>query len=1290
MRRLSGLVFLVLMGLVVPGRATTWFVRSGGSDTADGKTAPTAFKTLTRAAAMFDHGDSLVIGPGTYRESVLVADRFSADGAQMAITGDESGRQTGGAAGPVVLIPATPTQSALALSRVRNLAVSGLTFRGPGQGLKLEKCHQVAVARCSFDGLARGLAIAASRQVSVTSAVFARNTIALFCQGSSDTALDHLTLAGSTSVGILALNCGPGTIRNSILTGNNTNLIGDNVSEGNWTSDYNVITGTCGVWGDVPAVAKIHEWTAASGLERHSVFVAPAFVNPDNYDLHPDPQVTWPGGLPGMNIGQMQPQLQSKPGQTSLLDRDGKPFRTRGTAVGAGAYDYPDPRPAAGWKKLAVKFEGTGPRQSAAVYLPDDTLVRSLVADAAGLTELYWDGLDDLGKPVPAGNYVAKVLTHDVRLVDDGSFGDNGNPLGAYNCDNANRVVGLPDGGFIITTIYDEGQYPLRRYSASGQSTYATGFSDGDFSALARRDDDLYAIVGKGEGTRLIHLVLPGERVKMANGAEGFPVLNANEKDAAVMGLAVVGDDAFVSVSGPNLSVVRVVDLKTGARKADWPVAAVGDLAADGKDQLWVISGKEIQHLTPAGARAAHFDTGLPTPRYLAAGVDRLAVIDGEAGKVAILDGAGHILRTMGQPRQVGEFTPVSVEAWRDPRGAAFLSDGRLAVTEHNRVRIIMPETGRISQEILSNFMDNAVPHPQKPEYVYCYMGVFHVDAKTGAWEWLVEEPMGMTQTDREGKVKPLSYGSPSTSVVLQGRPFIVYVSGAGGMRMLDVSDPLKPRMAFLGQNQYLAPGAYSTLGFAKDGSIIASTGGSKGYSLFFNRIAFKGLDAAHNPQFDFDHVQKLGQDTEDSARKMLCNGSVTVDRSNDDIYIGAVTDLYHKMVPAWGADATGVGRVSATGKPLWFALSSGGNYMSVGAQNDGKNTFIMAAKSFGGQIDLFDADGLRLTTGNWSWPCAWNMGFVDMRYGLNAYLRPDGKVGAYVEDDAIGRFVRCRVDGADTMRKTTTPLAWQGGAEAGTPPDVEQVQGKGLEKIQLIPKVAPLPVDGDWTAWAKAGVVPQIVTLPALSYKHGAVPDDLWQSFNIGTAIGAVAHDGQNFYLYFLVTDSNQRFDTDNPGMMWAYDSVELWMEEEQFGLGLTSDSKPHLFKYRYHNLEGKEWSANYGLPPANVWGMKVDDLSRHPLGRQLSDITGVSFAGKKGYVVMGKIPFPEVKLVGGIAGRNGITDIKPGAPEIVRIGVNFGGVTSWGHSQDYKAGWPSSIMYSDPTRSANFVLGQ
>ena len=151
--------------------------------------------------------------------------------------------------------------------------------------------------------------------------------------------------------------------------------------------------------------------------------------------------------------------------------------------------------------------------------------------------------------------------------------------------------------------------------------------------------------------------------------------------------------------------------------------------------------------------------------------------------------------------------------------------------------------------------------------------------------------------------------------------------------------------------------------------------------------------------------------------------------------------------------------------------------------------------------------------------------------------------------------------------------------------------------------------------------MVPQIVSLPIPGFPRNW-PDGLWQTFRAGTAIGAVAHDGKNLYAYFLVADDTMHFDAENPGRMWEFDSVELWAEEEQIGLGFVTSGKPALFKYRFHNREGKEWSANYALPDDGIWGVQLADLAAHPLGRQLAGFTGVSLAGRTGYAPDGANP--------------------------------------------------------------------
>ena len=1273
----AALLFLLISA--APSMAATYFVRQGGDDRADGLKPATAFKTLLRASQALNHGDSLVIGPGSYRDSVFIGDRFDASGGTMSVTGDETGKLTGDPAGPVVIQPANVSDPAISFSRCRNIALSGLTMRGPGQGIKLERCEGASASRCTFEGLGRGLVSQGSQDVTVESSVFARCTMGLFIQATARTRLDHLTVVSAPATGIVVLSSSQGVIRNCIFTSNNSNLTVDTVSAPTWSSDYNVLTGATGPWGSVPVVSKVYEWNAATSQDRHSVYVVPSFVNPETYDLRISPDVTWAGGLPGQNVG-----MAFEPNEV-IPDRDGRSFRAHAGLVCVGAYEYPDPVAGPGWKKLPTKIAG-GPRQSAGIYRPDGSLVRTLLADAAGVQELWWDGLDDQGQAAGPGPFDVHTLTHDVRLVDDGAVGDNGTAAGAYNPDNVDRVVTLPGGGFLVTAVYDEAGYTLRRFSANGMPIFGTNLHEDKFWGLARYGADVIGARGFDADPTLVRLVMPGDRGLMANGDAHYSLL-AKGETATGMGLAVVGDTAYVALSG--LNVVRSVNLRTGAKLADWPIPQVADITSDPAGSLWVISGQDIVSLDAAGHVGKRYPTGLQSPAYLAANATRLAAVDRKNHRLAVLDSAtGTVIRTIGVDRSKEYWLPVQPDTLRDPRDAAFLPDGRLVLLEESRIRIFWPARPDTSVDLVSDFVDSGVVHPTNPEYLYCSLGIYQVDPKTGSWKWVVETPPYFSDTTKETDPwYSKRFGMPAAGVVLGGRPFVAYHYSNDSLALFDVSDPLKPRLAL---QQTGIPAVYSTMTFTKGGDIVFT---KAMYTLEFTVAKFKGLDAQNNPMFDFANLQTIGLKTDPSARDMKEIGAMSADEKTGDLYYLAVTSRYNKMVPAWGADGTGVGRSAPDGTPLWFSLSSGGNYMSIGAVNDGKQTWVLASKSFGGQVDVFAPDGLRVTTGNWSFPCNYTIGFVDVRSGCRAYIRPDGKVGAYIEDDAIGRLARCRMDGAPTLQEKVTPLPWDGAsATAGPLPVVDQTAGAPLAKQVVIPLVPPLLVNGDWSQWERNGVAPQIVALPSsITFRRNA-PDDLLQTFRAGTYIAALAHDDHNFYVYVVATDDTPHFDATTPNEIWMYDGVELWLEEEQFGIGLLKDGTAGLRKWRFHDHAGAEWKGNYDLPAENAWGQKLDDLSTNPLGQLLSATTGVSFQGKPGYALMARIPYEEVKLVGGAgSGRPaGVVSMTGQPGEVIRVGMALDCISAWGHVQDYMVAWPISMMYSDPTRSYPCVLGK
>ena len=65
-------------------------------------------------------------------------------------------------------------------------------------------------------------------------------------------------------------------------------------------------------------------------------------------------------------------------------------------------------------------------------------------------------------------------------------------------------------------------------------------------------------------------------RVESGENFESYAIFAAGEKGQGASGLAIVGDKAYVAL--PGLNVVRVIDLKTGQKQADWPLDAVADI----------------------------------------------------------------------------------------------------------------------------------------------------------------------------------------------------------------------------------------------------------------------------------------------------------------------------------------------------------------------------------------------------------------------------------------------------------------------------------------------------------------------------------------------------------------------------------------------------------------------------------------------------------------------------------------------------------------------------------------
>ncbi len=404
--------------------AETYFVRPDGNDQAEGTSPRTAFKTLLRASHVLNHGDAVVLAPGIYHDEVLLAERFSADGSEMLIAGDESGKRTGTPPGPVVIRADNPASPALDIHRFRKLRICGLTFRGPGQGLQraaeLGRRYPAVQLRGPEPGTGPWPVPGRARGKLGLQPLHAGPVLPKLGPHATGAPDGHRRVRGGHPRLVFRPRRAPqlAVDRQQHELDRRRNL-------------------RARLDQRLQRAGREHGAVGQRAGRRQSVRMG--------LGLRPGPpQRLCHAGFP--RSGQVRPApgsdgdlgrgiARARVGQVLdpkvELDRDGRPLTVREGAVCAGRVRLPgraaSQGPAGGgWRS---NLHGQGPRQSAAVYAADGALVRTLLADAAGVHELWWDGLDDLGQPVPAGRYQVRAITHDARLVDDGAVGDNGNPL---------------------------------------------------------------------------------------------------------------------------------------------------------------------------------------------------------------------------------------------------------------------------------------------------------------------------------------------------------------------------------------------------------------------------------------------------------------------------------------------------------------------------------------------------------------------------------------------------------------------------------------------------------------------------------------------------------------------------------------------------------------------------------------------------------------------------------------------------------------------------------------------
>ena len=118
----------VLCFLARTSSAAVFFVRTAGSDDADGLSPASAFATINHAATTLRNpGDQVIVGPGTFREGDISPAHSGFAGHLVEFLADTDGTLTGDAAGPVLIVPPAPQTTGFLLAGRHHVRIDGFT-----------------------------------------------------------------------------------------------------------------------------------------------------------------------------------------------------------------------------------------------------------------------------------------------------------------------------------------------------------------------------------------------------------------------------------------------------------------------------------------------------------------------------------------------------------------------------------------------------------------------------------------------------------------------------------------------------------------------------------------------------------------------------------------------------------------------------------------------------------------------------------------------------------------------------------------------------------------------------------------------------------------------------------------------------------------------------------------------------------------------------------------------------------------------------------------------------------
>ncbi|MFZ2654325.1 MAG: hypothetical protein WAX69_05375, partial [Victivallales bacterium] len=346
--------------------------------------------------------------------------------------------------------------------------------------------------------------------------------------------------------------------------------------------------------------------------------------------------------------------------------------------------------------------------------------VRNLVSCVwreSGIQREPWDGLDDLGKPAPAGEYRWHGILHDpVTAHFQGTFDSPGDPpwltsprqainqvyssgvAGGWLADHTPpKCVCAGDGRIFIGAPMAEAGHSLIEVTPEGRKVWGSlWLALAGSDALAYDDGILYVAAEKGwmndklavnRITAKDHRYVPNSKEVMdrhKDNAAAF-IKVASSDFSGIRGIAVTPSWIVLSLSDRNR--LALFDRQTADFVRDLPLPEAGGLARGPQGDLYAVSGRQVLRLDlEKGAHQPVVSSSLEQPCGLTVdGNGDFYVTDQAPGEqcVKVFDSSGKFLRRIGKQggRKEGTFDPLAIS---HPGGVAIDARGQVWITEND------------------------------------------------------------------------------------------------------------------------------------------------------------------------------------------------------------------------------------------------------------------------------------------------------------------------------------------------------------------------------------------------------------------------------------------------------------------------------------------------------------------------------------------------------------------------------------------------------------------------------